>query len=326
MNQYENPSVGEVFLMPKAVTKHLCGASKSELCVLLYLFAQGGALDKKAAARALSLSETEVENALSFWRGAGIVTRKENKRKESEREEIEKEPTKTDASDSVAIVSETPFSRRTAVISTSELADAIEQNEDVRSLLSFASQKIGKILTPAEQTKIFALSDVLGMPFDLIMGVIEYCCSEDHKTVNYIERTAARMFEEDGITTFGAFEEYLSRKEKQKRYGREVRKIIGCGERAFTPSEEKILAKWEAEAVPNELLSAAYERTIKAIAKPSLAYMAKILERWKTQGIKTPKDLEDNRPFFSEKPAKIGKTEFRLEDFAEKPPAEDGAK
>lgn len=317
MIQYENPSVDGVFLMPKAVIKHLSAASKQELSVLLYLFASGGVSEEKAAEEALSLSDTEIKNALAFWRGAGILLPKEQNGAKKTLPQGKKD------GDTVSVVSETPYSRRTAVISAGELADAIEKSEDVRSLLNFAAQKIGKILTPSEQTKLYALSDVLGMPVDLIMGIIEYCCSEDHKSVNYIERTASRMFEEDGVTTYGAFEEYISRKEKQKEYRAGVRKIIGCGERAFTPAENKVLSKWESAQVPKELLSAAYERTIRAISKPSLSYMGKIIENWQNHGIKTVQDLEDNRPYLAEKPAKLGETEFRLEDFAEKPPETD---
>lgn len=313
MIQYENAAVGEVFLLPKTVLAHLADASREELAVLLYLFGNGGAIEEAETARALKLSPAQTENALCFWRGTGILTRSGTRQNEKAAEPS------ADESGTVRVISETPYSKRSPVISSGELADAIEQNEDVRSLLNFASQKIGKILTPAEQTKLFALYDVLGMPFDLIMGVIEYCCCEDHKSVNYIERTAAKMFEEDGITNFAAFEEYIGRKEEQKTYAAKVRSIIGCGERAFTPTENKVLEKWQKENIPHELISAAYERTIRAIAKPSLSYMAKIVDSWAAQGIKTVRQLEENKPFFPEKKDSLG-ADFRLEDFVEKPP------
>lgn len=305
MIQYENPALSGVFLVPRQVEEHLAAASGEELKVLLYVCAAGGMLDSlKKASETLRLSETQVEAALAFWRGTGIfmpASRRTDKESPKPR---------------VTAVSETPLSQRTPVYTAGELADAIESNEDVRSLLNFAAQKLGKILTPGEQTKLYALVDCLGLPCDLVMGVIEYCVSCDKKSVSYIERTAARMYEEDGIHTYAAFEEYISRKHREDTLAGTVRTIIGAGNRAFTKSEREIVAKWSRDGVAEELISAAYERTIGSIAKPSLSYMSKIIDNWSGQGIHSVKDLEDQKPFAGEETSEGA---FRLEDYTEKP-------
>jgi DNA replication protein DnaD len=41
-----------------------------------------------------------------------------------------------------------------------------------------------------------------------------------------------------------------------------------------------------------DLIRLAYERTIHATSKPSVMYASKILERWHTEGLKTPEAVE----------------------------------
>lgn len=330
MNVYENAATSGVFLVPSDVKKHLPTASAAELKVLLYLFSQNGKIDPERAAKELQLSQNDVDMALSFWRGAGLLresgteNEKKNGNESAKNENGNKNEKTTEPPQkprTVTVVSDTPYASRVPQYSPSELADAIENNEDVRSMLRFVSQQIGKLLTPAEQTKLFALFDTLGMPCDLIMGIVTYCVENEHKSVSYIERTAARMFEEDGITTYAAFEHFIEARKKKDELTQKIRNLIGSGDRALTPAEKRVIEKWNNEKTPTDLIAAAYERTIHAIAKPSLPYMAKMLDTWKENGIATLQALEDAKPFSAK--SVLGSSaqgSFRLEDYTEMPP------
>ncbi len=302
MLKFENSALSGVFLIPKDIEKHLLQASATELKVIIYIFSHDGNVsDEREIAKALGLSESDVSSALAFWRGTGILS-----------------VSKTDDA-RVTVISETKLSERSVSYSPKELADAIDGNEDIRSLMNFAAQTIGKILTPTEQGIILSLVDSLSLGCDLVMGIIEYCCNTmDKKSVRYIERTAAKMHDEDGIDSYEKFEEYISNKKKEKTVEDTVRTIIGAGGRAFTKTEREIISDFSKNGVTNELISMAYERTIGAIGKPSLSYMSKIIGNWHSQGIRSKADLDGMKPF--DEGSSTGA--FRLEDFTEKPDVE----
>lgn len=298
MINFNCSATSAVFVMPQEIKKHLKNATSSELKVIIYIFSESSVADEAQIASATGLSVEEVKSALSFWRGTGILSFEKN-------------------AERIRVVSETRPSEKTVSYSSAEIACAIEENEDIGSLLNYASQKIGKILTPAEQGKILSLVDVLPLDCAVVMGIIDYCVSAGKNSVNYIERTASRMYEDDGIDTYEKFEEYIERKTKEKTLEDKIRRIIGAGGRAFTKKEREIISDLVKKGISEELVSEAYERTISSIAKPSLSYMSKILDSWYSEGIKEPSDLELQKPFEAQPGSSLGA--FRFEDFTERP-------
>lgn len=299
MIKFKNSFVNSVFVLPSDVEKYIKTASAAELRVILHIFANGSLTgDEKEIARSCGITESEVYSALSFWRGAGIISYE------------------TEEKARVTILSDTPVEEKSVSYTGAELGKAIEENEDIRSLLNLASEKIGKILTPAEQACIYSLVDCLGMDISLVMAIIEYLTQgEEKRSARYIERAAANLFKE-GVDTYEKFEYYIAAKEKAKGYEQKVRRIIGAENRAFTAAERKIVEKLSASAVSEELISLSYERTVNAIGKPSLSYMSKIIEKWLDEGIKTKQDIEAKNPAVSQK-SSLGA--FSLEDLVEKP-------
>lgn len=299
---FESDALTGVFLVPRALEKYLKTASGTELRVILYIFSKNGNSGTNAdISSALGMSESDVSSAIAFWRGAGIIKMREG------------------SSPEITIKSETPVSQKTASYSSAELAEAINANDDVRSLMNFASQKIGKILTPTEQAAIYSLVDVYSMKCDLVMGIIEYCVSGGHPSARYIERTGAKMYTDDGIDSFAKLEEYIRRKKAAKSYEEKVRRIIGASGRAFTKKETEIVENFSRNGIPEELISAAYEKTISSISKPSLQYMAKIIEKWQEKGINSAQDIENGKAYQKDDMSSLGA--FSLSEFAEGPDA-----
>lgn len=301
MIKFKNSFVNSVFLLPIEVEKYIKKANAAELRVIIHIFANGALTgDEKEIAKACGITESEVYSALSFWRGAGIITYE------------------TDEKARVTILSDTPIEEKSVSYTGSELGRAIEENEDIRSLLNLASEKIGKILTPTEQASIYSLVDTLGMDISLVMAIIEYFTSgEEKRSARYIERAAANLFKE-GVDTYEKFEYYIAAKEKAKSYEEKVRRIIGAENRAFTSAERKIVEKFSASAVSEELITLSYERTVNAIGKPSLSYMSKIIEKWLDDGIKTKSDLEARNAGTAQR-SSLGA--FSFDDLVEKPEA-----
>ncbi len=304
MIKFENHAVRSVFILPYEVEKYIKTASAAELRVIMHIFAKGTVTgDEKDIAFACGITESEVYAALSFWRGAGIITYE------------------TEENARITVVSDTEACEKNVSYTSSELGDAIEANEDIRSLLDLASKKIGKVLTPNEQACIYSLVDSLGMDITLVMAIIEYFTSgEEKRSARYIERAAANLYKE-GVDTYEKFEYYVAAKEKAKTYEASVRRIIGAENRALTAAEKKLIEKLSASGVSEELISHAYEKTINAIGKASLSYMSKIIEKWLSDGIKSVQDIEAAKPSYSAAGSSLGA--FSLDDLVEKADAYD---
>lgn len=292
--KFDNKTLNSVFVMPTEVEKYLKEANLAEMKVLVYLFSRGLRVDSsEKIASDLGLCENEVLKALSFWRGARILSGRES-----------------DFSN-IETVSDTSKSERKIEYTSGEIADAIESDGVFSSLLDFSQKRLEKIFSPSEQGILYSLIDADGFPCDYIMGVIEYCASIGKKSLRYIEKTAQKIYE-DGIDTYEKLEIYISEKEKLKSFEGIVRKVTGIGTRAFTKSESKHVEQWKNDGVDEDMLSYAYERTVNNTGKASIAYMAKIIEKWKSDGVKTSKDLDDVKEY-------SGGEIYSLDDFAEKP-------
>ncbi len=305
MIKFHNSATDSVFVLPSSVREHLSQAGEKDLKVLIYVFSCGmNTESEEEIASSLGIPLSDVYEALAFWRGTGIFTYKKEEKS------------------NVTVISKASPSQKNTSYTPGDIADALERDEDIRSLFNFASQKLGKILTPSEQASIFYLLDTLSMPCDLVMGIIEYFTSKGKKNARYIERAAIRMYEDDGIDSYQKFEEYVTAKNKASSLEENVRRIIGATGRAFTKKESEIIERWSKDNTDPELISAAYERTVTNIGKASLNYMSKILESWRQEGIEKPEDLENQQPFDPAFENSSMSGSLSLEDFAAQPKKE----
>ena len=300
-----------VFVMPKIEYKLLNRAKKSELKLLYYIYENGGEIDVKKASSDLEETEQSILSSIAYLRGAGIISDDEP---EEEQRKIRKK--------GVVITPKDVKNGKTTVGRTSytldEISGARVKDEKFGSLVSYLEKLTEHLYNAAEQGIILYLYDTLGISYDVIMGVAQYCTSLGKTSVRYIERTVENI-NEKGIKTYAELENYLGAEKKRNDYEEKVRKIIGAEDRALTKSEKTHIASWKDNLGSDmELVSYAYEKTIAKISKPQVSYMSKILESWHEKGLKTPEDVDayykKNRESESG-----GKLDFDLEDFFEKP-------
>lgn len=319
---YGNKETNGVFLMPRCAIEHLNGAKKTELKVLVYLFANIDNFSVEKASETLGESADSIMSALSYWRGTGIITEKETNNYtcvKDEQNNIAVESTK--ASDKASL------SRGERGYSTSEIAHARKNDSDFSYLVDYVEKVTGELMNSSKQGDLLYLYDNLGMQCDVIMGITAHCVSEDKRKIRYIVKTAEGIHN-DGVRTSKELESYINAKNKYKEFSTFVKKLIGAGDRAFTASEEKTVKKWESElCVSRELVEYAYERTVSLISKPSLPYMSKIIEGWHNEGINTVEQAKQqsegkakihNENSVHNKAKKSG-LDINLDDIFEKP-------
>lgn len=326
---FKNNSVNDVFLLPKKALKYVNNAKKSEIKVLMYLFANMDSFDVEKASQALNETYDSVMSALSYWRGTGIISETDDEDSNETVSDTEKVQFKNDAS--YTEEEKTAQKREEKGYSTLEIADARKNDADFSYLVDYTEKVTGELMNSAKQGDLLYLYDSLGMACDVIMGIVAHCVSEDKKKIRYIVKTAEGIHN-DGVRTGKELESYLTAKKNYKDFSTFVKKLIGAGDRTFTPAEEKAVKKWESELhVSRELVEYAYERNVSLISRPSIPYMSKILEGWCSEGIDTLEKAreqaekqrnkaknEKKDSGISEKAKKAG-FDIDLEDIFEKP-------
>lgn len=261
----------QIFAVPANLAdEYLTRVSGEELKVLLYLFRypERGS-DLPGLATALSLSETELLQILSFWIKEGFLQ-----------------------SDG-----ELPELVRPQSVTGQQIAQKLEENDTLRELKDLAEQCYGRPLSTAEQQSVVAMYQNRRLPVDVILMLIAYCVEEGKTGAKYLD-TVAAAWADEGIVTLELAEERLHRMQQQKQITGQVRTAFGLGSRKLTKKEETYIKTWtEQYGYGMDMIMAAYERTVDAISNCSFPYINTILSAWHDKQFKTPEDIAgDTKP------------------------------
>ena len=172
--------------------------------------------------------------------------------------------------------------------STTELSKFIE-DEDIKQLLYISQTYLEKTFSPAETNTILYFYDGLGFSIELIEYLIEYCVSNGHKTMRYIEKVAVEWANENIETVDDA-------KASVSTYSNTcypVLKAFGLQGRHPAPTEKDFIVKWTNDyGFTMDMILDACNRTINTIHQPSFQYADSILQRWLKHGVKTATDIK----------------------------------
>lgn len=283
--------------LPQMLEEYVTGMSSAdadELRVLVYVLSKEET-DTEEIQSVLGLSETEVVSAVSFWRGAGLISVSGKGSRKIQKKELEACDVKDDNKTKKAPekIPESVRDTDTKTYTGEEIARIMEEKPELLSLLDFAQNRLGKVFSPSDIAKLVYLEDYVLLTAPMIMRVIEYCVEIDKKSMRYVEKTALSIYDE-GICDYDALEAYFEKKKAARTGEGVVRRIVGVGARSFTSKEKEYISKWFTQYNSSEeLISLAYEKTIANISKPSLAYMSKLLESWHGKGYKTASDVKN---------------------------------
>ena len=252
----------ESFAVPCACEAFFAEAGECELRVLLFAAARG-VFDAEEIVEKLNLPESDVREALAFWRGAGLFSKTRTAEK--------KTPQKPKEEERVKIVSSRP------TYSSLDLAAAVENSTEFKSLVDFAEKRLEKLFNRAELSILYSFVNFYEMPVDVVMLCIEACAKEGKKSLRYIEKLIIALAD-DGITAYEDADAYFARRAEYLSFEGKIRALCGFTSRALTAAEKKIITSWKDEYKYGEAeVQEAYEKTVNAIAKPSLTYMNKVL-------------------------------------------------
>ena len=279
-------------------------AAKKDLRVLLMLAGLPVShIEKEEAvqniAKELSISAQDVESALAFWRGAGVLA-------------FEKEAA-TAGKEVKNPVKALEKERGLPTYTSSELADIAERTGDFEALIGACQQSLGKMFNTSEVAIIAGMVDDLGFDGEYILLLLSHCARMGKKSLRYAEKMALSLYDSD-VTDAAALEERLRNVEETAEATGEIRKMFGLSSRALSTKEKKMIENWVCGMKYDmEVIRLAYESTVDAIHEPSMPYTNTILERWHAAGLSTLEEVEKSMQDYRRR--KQGNSSFDIDDF-----------
>lgn len=159
---------------------------------------------------------------------------------------------------------------------------SVSSDENFSRLLFIAEQYIGAPLSRSDCESFAWMYDGLKMETVLLEYLVEYCVSNGHRSVRYMEAVAIDWHRKK-IRTVEQARIYTPLHNKNL-YA--VMKALGLNGRQPAPSERKIIDSWFQEyGFSLDMVVEACNRTMVSIHEPNLNYVESILSRWKKAGI-----------------------------------------
>lgn len=309
--------------------EYMPNADGTALKVYLYLIRQAHAQERTAdfsgILSLLSITEEELDSALSFWEQAGLLSftfRKERgkeriqniellrilplsenkgaqqlfeKNKSAESSDPEEEPLKAAAPPKNPELS-------------ADRMKALESNSEARQILFITEQYLGKPLSRTDMRRILYLYDELHFSLDLIDYLIEYCVAKGKKSLNYIE-TVGLAWHRQGIRTPEAAKAAVNLAGSQHY---QIFKFFGIRSHDPVPAEIQLMDKWLKDyGFSSEIIEEAARRTLEKTGNPSLPYADRILSDWAKEKVHRMDDIlkldEVHRQEVSVKESSAGK-------------------
>ena len=169
-----------------------------------------------------------------------------------------------------------------------QLEDLSEQ-EDFSMLLYAAQTYLGSVLNSSDASVIAYLYDSLQFSSELIEYLIEYCVSNGHKSMRYIEKVAL-AWADKGIQTV------KQAKAASSGYNDTAFSVLGAfgiTNRTAGKVEQDYIKKWtDVYCFDSDIIVEACNRTLKKTHQPSFEYADSILSRWKDANVKNTSDIK----------------------------------
>ncbi|MBR6769095.1 MAG: DnaD domain protein [Clostridia bacterium] len=307
-----------VVALPEAVLSYIDKASPLALRLFLLLVSDRSLRENFSladAAKDFAVTPQEMEQALNFWVNAGLISFSSDEVKEEKR--TAKKP-------KLSVSAKTAENGESVTVVTSGMPnytgkeiEAMMQGDESLALLVEECQRIaGKMFGVHEITRLLGMADYLRFDHDSILLLFAYAGKIGKCSVAYVEKMATSLVNE-GITSYGEVEAYLSAKEKQHTLEGIVRKLAGVSQRAFSAKEKKFLAKWGELAFSESLLTLAYEVTVDNTGAFSFPYMNKVLLNWHEAGYTTAEEVNAAIASYREKKEETRDSSFDVDEFFE---------
>ena len=259
--------------LPQETLDKLLGHCDGNAALLYLHILRAGDFSLNRAARALKCTEAEILAAAGTLRSLGLLDAPAPERAEAP---------EYDAGDV------------TARVGTDRAFEAV---------VAEAERTLGRVLSRADLTLLFAVYDYWGLRPDVIMLLLHHCVEKYQArsgagrmpTMRYIEKEA-QFWARSEITTLDAAEDYLRREREQQALAGQIRDVLQIRGRELTPGEAKYIDLWLSMGFGPEAVAEAYDRTVLATGRLAWKYMDTILRSWNEKRLYTPEAIAAGDP------------------------------
>lgn len=224
-------------------------------------------------ARALDMSEGEVEDAWGYWEARGLVRKSKDGSliefvrmveqyygKSRAQNAVDYEPKAVQAEDELAV----------------NFDDRENPGEDIRRVFAKYQDLTGRTISRKETEKLSDALSLYCIKPEVLLYAIDYCADIGNISADYIFKVAFR-WKEEGCEDTASVEALLEKHSERNKAYREVFKALGFA-RLTNPSDREIMDRWfdDMSFSLDEVLDAC--RAAGGIREPSLRYVHKVLE------------------------------------------------
>ncbi|MEG0846400.1 MAG: DnaD domain protein [Niameybacter sp.] len=278
------------------ITTYMPQALGGYVKVYLYLFAlyQDHSLDSislEDCAKVLDMLYSELISALDYWHTQKVVDFILLSDDEYELTFSLTQPAasiNTEVTASVETKTQRTFVQQTRPHYTSdELTLYCQEHSSIANLFTVCEKHLGRLLSSTDQQVLYGLYDWLNLPLDLIEYLVQYCASNNHTHIRYIEKVALGWVDQ-GIK---CVEDAKAQASITKQY-RTILKALGMTSETITRHQKELLDKWLNDyAFDLSVILEACNRTVTYSSSPSLNYLGSILDKWQEKNIRTLEDI-----------------------------------
>ena len=239
------------------------------------------------AAAEVGVARSDLDRALSFWQGAGVIDVEEAE--ESAPQAPAKPPRKADPP-----ATEHKLMREDVLphYTTEQVTDLLNSRAEAKALNDAAQQTFGKMFTTMETTILLGMMDYLALENEYILTLLAWCAGKGKKSLRYVEKMAIGLYDA-GIRDTEALNHHLRHRDETDVLVAELRKLFGVGGRTLTTKEKAAFGRWIDEYHYGiNIITSANEMTVDDITTPSIPYTDSILSRWHSEGLDTLEKIE----------------------------------
>ena len=326
-------SFSGVFAVPASVADGaLKTTSGNFLKVILFVFRHcAEEIDPENIAKNTGVPVGEVNDALYFWTGKGLLTEGEpqpavfaSKRggEDSSPDKINSSEKRNDTdhaepSESVAYHGESTDSQkkeeqpekavinvRPKTLTYDVICKRVNESAEVRTLFSEAQLRLGRVIGSGDQSSLLLLHDYYGLPVEVILALCEYArTSGKSGNMNYIYTIGVDWSKREIDTLEEADDEFKRLQALDKNWA-PFCEITGIKKKKPTQKQSEFLSTWISRyKFTMEMLSCAYEEMSRHTQEMSFPYMNKILTEWYNAGVDTPEKAKEREIKFTEEKA-----------------------
>lgn len=326
-------SFSGVFAVPASVADStLKTTSGNFLKVILFVFRHcAEEIDPENIAKNTGVPVGEVNDALYFWSGKGLLTEGEPLSAvfASKRDGEDSSPDKINASEkrndtnsaepseSISYRGENTDSQkkeeqsekavinvRPKTLTYDVICKRVNESAEVRTLFSEAQLRLGRVIGSGDQSSLLLLHDYYGLPVEVILALCEYArTSGKSGNMNYIYTIGVDWSKREIDTLEEADDEFKRLQALDKNWA-PFCEITGIKKKKPTQKQSEFLSTWISRyKFTMEMLSCAYEEMSRHTQEMSFPYMNKILTEWYNAGVDTPEKAKEREIKFTEEKA-----------------------